>query len=144
MDEDATPFALVADDDTLIRMDAADILRDAGFRVLEAANVEEALEVLEKSGESIQLLFTDVQMPPSEHDGFYLARACASRWPHIGILVASGMMSPSDQDMPQGARFVRKPFSADVVYDHLQAILPDGRKPEPLRKCVTTASQARD
>lgn len=134
MTDDDMPFALVADDDALVRMDAADILQDAGFRVLEAASVEEALKTLQKSGQSVQLLFTDVQMPPSDLDGFYLARQCASAWPHIGILVASGMMAPEDGDMPEGARFVKKPFSADVVCNHLQEILPDGRKPEPLRQ----------
>ena len=32
--DDYVPFALVADDDVLIRMDAVSILEDAGFRVL--------------------------------------------------------------------------------------------------------------
>lgn len=36
MSDDFTPFALVTDDDAIIRMDAADILERAGFRVLEA------------------------------------------------------------------------------------------------------------
>lgn len=74
MSEERTPFALVVDDDALIRMDAADILEEAGFRVLEAATPEQALSVLEQRGESVQLLFTNVQMPPSKNDGFYLAK----------------------------------------------------------------------
>jgi CheY-like chemotaxis protein len=78
MSDEHTPFALVVDDDALIRMDAVHILEEAGFRALEAAAPEEALSVLEQRGDRIQLLFTDVQMPPSEHDGFYLARKCAA------------------------------------------------------------------
>ena len=42
----ALPFALVVDDNSLIRMNAADILEDAGFQTLEASHVEEALSVL--------------------------------------------------------------------------------------------------
>lgn len=133
MNSDFVPYALVADDDALIRMDAHDILKAAGFRVFEAANVEEALKVLERDGESIALLFTDVQMPPSTLNGFYLARQCAERWPHIGILVASGMLEPEGADLPEGAVFLRKPFSSEVVYAHLQNILPDGQQPEPLK-----------
>ncbi|PVE55356.1 response regulator [Rhizobium rhizogenes] len=134
MSEEHTPFALVVDDDALIRMDAANILEEAGFRVLEAATPEEALSVLEQRGDSVQLLFTDVQMPPSELDGFYLAKECAASWPEIGIIVASGQIEPKAEDLPDGAIFVRKPFSADVVHDHLQRLLPDGKKPEPLKQ----------
>jgi len=134
MSEEHTPFALVVDDDALIRMDAANILEEAGFRVLEAATPEEALSVLEQRGDSVQLLFTDVQMPPSELDGFYLAKECAASWPEIGIIVASGQIEPKADDLPEGAIFVRKPFSADVVHDHLQRLLPDGKKPEPLKQ----------
>jgi hypothetical protein len=44
------------------------------------------------------------------------------------------MLEPQAEDLPAGAIFVRKPFSADVVYDHLQQLLPDGKKPEPLKQ----------
>lgn len=137
MSDEHMPFALVVDDDALIRMDATDILEKARFRVLEAANPEEALSLLEQRGDSIQLLFTDVQMPSSKLDGFYLARQCAASWPDVGIIVASGMLEPQADDLPPNAVFVRKPFSADVVYDHLQRLLPDGKKPEPLKRRAT-------
>jgi len=136
MSDDFSPFALVADDDALIRMDAVSILEDAGFRAYEAANVEEALVILGEAGENIQLLFTDVQMPPSSLDGFDLARRCAEDWPHIGILVSSGLIKPKPGDMPDGAVFVEKPFSAEVIYDRLQAILPDGQQPAPLKQAA--------
>ncbi len=136
MADDRVPFALVADDDALIRMDAADILQAAGFRTHEAADVEEAIAILEHSAESIQLLFSDVQMPPGELNGFDLARMCAERWPHIGILVASGQIRPEDGELPKGAIFIGKPFSADVVHSRLQELLPDDMKPEPLKKAV--------
>lgn len=134
MSDEYTPYALVADDDALIRMHAADILSAAGFRVHEAGGVEEAMAILRSSAEGIQLLFTDVQMPPGQLNGFHLARECAKNWPHIGILVASGMLEPKEFDMPAGARFVKKPFSDTVVFDHLAEILPDGKKPEQLKR----------
>ncbi|MDB6455017.1 response regulator [Falsirhodobacter sp. 20TX0035] len=136
MSNDLIPFALIADDDALIRMDVVHILEDAGFRVHEAANVEEALSILDHAGDSIRLLFTDVQMPPSKRDGLELARECAKGWPHIKILVASGRAKPGLGDMPKGGVFIGKPFSADVVYDRLQELLPDGEKPETLKHRV--------
>jgi FixJ family two-component response regulator len=80
----------------------------------------------------IVLLFTDVQMP-GIRDGFAVARETARRWPHIAIVVASGQAHPRPGDMPEGARFIGKPFTAEMVHDHLKEIFPDGRKPAPLR-----------
>lgn len=126
------PYALVVDDDRLIRMDAADILADAGFRTFEAETGDKAIPLLEREQECIVLLFSDVQMPGSR-DGFALARETAERWPHISIVIASGNLKPGPDDMPKGARFIGKPFSAETVYAHIQEILPDGRKPDPLK-----------
>lgn len=129
----ATPCALVVDDDGLIRMDAADILEEAGFQVIEARHGDEALEVLRERYEVITLLFSDVHMP-GDHDGFALARHTAEHWPHISIVIASGRATPGPDDIPANARFVAKPFSAEVVRRHLRRVLPDEQQPEPLRR----------
>jgi len=129
---DTAPFAVVVDDDGLILLDAESILEAAGFRTLPAYNGEQALERLEQYGNDVVLLFTDVEMPGI--DGFELARIVAKRWPDVGILVASGRLKPAEGDMPPGATFVGKPFAADVIHDRLDKILPDGKKPEPLKR----------
>lgn len=126
------PYALVDDDDGLIRMDAMDILQEAGFRTFEASDGDKAIALLAREHTLIFLVFTDVQMPGSR-DGFAVARETAQRWPHIAIVVASGQAHPGPGDMPEGARFIGKPFTAELVQDHLKEILPDGRKPAPLR-----------
>ena len=132
-----TPFALVADDDAFIRADAAGILETAGFRIYEAADAESAIEILQRNAEHIQLLFSDVQMPPGELDGFDLARLCAERWPHIGILVASGQIEPEPGQLPEGAIFIGKPFCAEVVHARIQELLPAEMKPEPLKEAFS-------
>ncbi|WP_245686480.1 response regulator [Paracoccus tibetensis] len=129
-----TPYALVVDDDPIIRMDARAILKDAGFRCFEAATPEQAFDILDRSGKSIRLLFSDVNMPPSDLTGFDLAHRCARDWPEISILIASGGVTPEPGDMPEKAEFITKPFSADVVREHLRRLLPDGRQPTPLRE----------
>lgn len=123
-------YALVADDDPLIRMDAQAILAGAGFRVHAAANAEEALQILDRHGPAIRLLFTDVQMPPGPLTGFDLAWLCAKTWPQIGILVASGAMAPEPGDIPERAVFLQKPFSEDFVRNHLKTILSDSQGPQ--------------
>ena len=133
-----TPYALVVDDDFIIRMDATNILEQAGFQVLDASHGDEAFVLLESRHPDITLLFTDVQMP-GELDGFALARKVAASWPHISIVVASGHVRPSPGSMPDKARFIAKPFSAELVHAHLQEILPDGQKPEPLKRSMTAS-----
>ena len=60
----AGPVLLVVDDETLIRMNGVAILEDAGFKVLEAANADEAIAMLEHAPE-VRLMFSDVDMPGS-------------------------------------------------------------------------------
>ncbi len=132
-DPEVAPYALVVDDDVLILLHACDILRDAGFRALEAMNVDAALAQLEQYQTEVVLLLTDVQMPGGR-DGFDLAREVAERWPSVKILVASGRMMPETGQLTGGAVFIQKPFSADVVHQRLLDLLPDGERPEPLKR----------
>lgn len=135
--DDRRPFALVVDDEPLLLIEAADILEDAGFRPLEASSCDEAEDILKEYHDEITLLFTDVHIN-GDRDGFALARLTAENWPDIGILVASGLADPEPGFMPANAVFLRKPFSADVVYDRLQILLPDGGQPEPLKQKTRT------
>jgi CheY-like chemotaxis protein len=131
--DDLRPYALVVDDDALLRVDVADILEQAGFRTMEADDGDAAILVLEQHHLDIALMFSDVEMPGSR-DGFALARETAVRWPSVAIVVASGRRHPTDGDLPEGARFIGKPFSAETVHGHLREILPDDRKPDRLRE----------
>lgn len=127
------PIALVVDDDVFVRMSACDILEEAGFTTLDAADGAEALVILEERDVEIGLLFTDVEFG-SGIDGFEVACIAATRWPDIGVLVASGAAVPKAGELPSSVTFIRKPFSKQVVHDRLQELLPDNKKPEPLRQ----------
>lgn len=130
------PFALVVDDDFLIRLEVMGILERAGFQVLEAEHGDAAFELLKTRHPDVVLLFTDVQMP-GRLDGFALASSVAASWPHISIVVASGHVKPEPGRMPDKAHFIGKPFDAAMVHAHLQEILPNSRKPEPLRRTAS-------
>jgi CheY-like chemotaxis protein len=119
-------------------LDATDILEQAGFQVLDASHGDEAFVLLKARHPDITLLFTDVQMP-GELDGFAEAREVAASWPHISIVVASGHVRPSPGSMPDKARFIATPFSAELVHVHLQEILPDRQKHEPLKGFMTAS-----
>ena len=105
------PIALVVvDDEPIIRMNTPNIIADEGYSIVEATTADEAYAFLDRHS-SLQLFFTDVQMP-GELNGFAPARKVQERWPHICVIVASGMLRLEVGDLPSNARFVSKPFSA--------------------------------
>jgi CheY-like chemotaxis protein len=58
----------------------------------------------------ITVVFTDIQMPGSM-DGLKLAAAVRDRWPPIMIVATSGRVKLGPGDLPQGGRFLPKPYS---------------------------------
>lgn len=129
------PYALVVDDDPLILMSACDILEDAGFRFYEADNGDDAKVLLDQHADSVTLLFSDVEMP-GDTNGFGLAQHVAEHWPWIEIVIASGHRGPRLGELPEKATFIRKPFTAQMLLNHLREALPDGKKPMPLKQAV--------
>jgi CheY-like chemotaxis protein len=104
---------LIVEDDFLIRMHAAEMIGDAGFDVVEAASADEAILILEDRLD-ITVVFTDIQMPGSM-DGLKLAAAIRGRWPPIKIVATSGLVDVRQDQLPEGGRFLSKPYSPDQV-----------------------------
>jgi CheY-like chemotaxis protein len=98
-------------------MDAVGVITAAGFEVVEAANADDAIEILEARCD-ITVVFTDIQMPGSM-DGLKLARAVRGRWPPIKIVATSGLVDVGEKDLPEGGRFLPKPYQAEALADVL-------------------------
>jgi CheY-like chemotaxis protein len=122
--ESRRPVVLIVEDEFLLRMDAVDMIRAAGFGVVEAANADQAIEILEARSD-ITVIFTDIQMPGSM-DGLKLARAVRGRWPPIKIVATSGHVHVSEADLPAGGRFLPKPYSPVQVTGVLRELTGDG------------------
>jgi len=110
------------EDELLVRMTAVDELEEAGFQLLEAANADVALKVLEAHSDEVQVLFTDVHMPGSM-DGMDLARQVHARWPHVRLLIASGYARPEPHEIPDDGRFVQKPYHAATLVRHVHELV---------------------
>src|SRR5580704_237441 len=108
-----TPVVLIVEDEFLLRSHAVEMIAGAGFEVVEAANADEAIEILE-TRQDITVVFTDIQMPGSM-DGLKLARAVRGRWPPIKIVATSGQIDLREADLPEGGRFLPKPYSPRQV-----------------------------
>jgi DNA-binding NtrC family response regulator len=113
-----TPAVLIVEDEPLVRLGAVRAIEDAGFEVIEAANADEAILILENRGD-IRVVFTDIHMPGSI-DGLKLAHAVRNRWPPIKIIVTSGHGPVSEQDLPEGGRFFAKPYDSTQITDTIR------------------------
>ena len=102
------PVVLIVEDEFLLRMNAAEVIGDSGFDVVEARNADEAIAILEARPD-IHVVFTDIQMPGSM-DGLKLAIFIRGRWPPIKIVATSGFVSVGEGDLPEGSRFLTKPY----------------------------------
>jgi CheY-like chemotaxis protein len=86
------PTVLVVEDDELIRLMVIEELVDAGFKVVEAGNADQAIAVLE-ARQDIHVVFTDIDMPGSMN-GLRLAAAVRERWPPVHIIITTGKALP--------------------------------------------------
>ena len=115
------PVVLVVEDEVLIRMNTVEMIEDAGFRALEAANADEAIVLLEARLD-ICVVFTDIDMPGSMN-GIRLAQAVRGRWPPIKIIATSGHFKLKAGDLPQDGRFLPKPYNLTQVTEMLRDVL---------------------
>lgn len=99
---------LVVEDELLIRMLIADVLRDAGYEVIEAVNGDEALDIL-KAGVVVDLVLSDVRMPGST-DGLALLAFIRQNLAALPVILTSGHLSPESALAEGAVKFLAKPY----------------------------------
>lgn len=105
------PLVLLVEDEIIIRLAAADMLREQGFAVLEAVDAAEALSLLQ-ANESIDLVITDVRMP-GEMNGVALTREVKKHWPNLPVAIISGHLPPDEAH--EADHFLRKPVTSEQL-----------------------------
>jgi CheY-like chemotaxis protein len=124
----APPIVLVVDDDDPIRQLVTEILTsDLGLRVLKAANVQQALAVLENGASLPSLAMVDVRLGDSEHGGLALMHLLRKRvGPTLALMVFSAL--PADQAEAVARRVkaqavMPKPFELPYFIEEVQRLL---------------------
>lgn len=112
---------LLVEDEPLIRLGLASVIEEAGYEVLEAANASEAIEVLE-ANRDVRLVLTDVDMPGGM-DGIRLAHYVRDRWPPIRLIVISGKIGVGAEELPNGTRFISKPYQEPQLLGVVQELI---------------------
>lgn len=107
------PTVLIVEDEALLREVNIMEFEDAGFRVVSAANGDEALALIAADA-AIDVMFTDISLRASI-DGWAIAEQARAQRPALAVIYATGY-PPDAQRVVVGARFFAKPYVAiDVI-----------------------------
>ncbi len=118
-----TPRVLVVDDDAGVRFTLKGLLEDEGLEVLEAADGEQGLALIERGG--IGLVVSDVRMPKLDGLGLLerVQRLPEPR-PHVILVTAHGNERLAVEAIKRGAYdYFKKPFELDDVLNVVRRAL---------------------
>ena len=108
---------LVVEDQPEVRRFTLSALRGRGYRILEAADPREAIELFAGKSGSIDLVLTDIRMP--HMNGRELALRLESIRPGIKILYMSGYADGVGTSLLEGPQIIQKPFSAEALAESI-------------------------
>ena len=111
---------LIVDDELLIRTYVRETLEGDGYAVKEAANVDEALLLLDCG--AFAAVLTDIEMP-GLLNGLDLARMIRAMWPTMPLVVTSGRTLPRPDELPPFTLILTKPFSTTRLLEVFRAIV---------------------
>ncbi len=115
---------LVVEDEAVVRNIAVRILGRQGYRVLQASDGAEALDVVANSSRPINLLVTDMVMPGMS--GKQVADQLLEQYPKLRVLYTSGYTSGEIVDhgvLAEGVNFLGKPYSPEDIAVRVREIL---------------------
>jgi CheY-like chemotaxis protein len=123
------PTVLVVEDEVLIRLVIADYLRDCGYKVHEAVSGEEAVAILKAPEVSIDVVFSDVEMP-GDMDGFALARWVRTNKPGLQVILTSGVERSADiaATLCEAGPLMKKPYGSQDVVDRIRQLAAKAKR----------------
>jgi PAS domain S-box-containing protein len=116
---------LVVEDDDDVRMYSVEILRELGYRVLEAHDSASALRLLERQDGRVDLLFSDIVLPGGVN-GEQLAERARGVRPDLKVLFTTGYARNAimrDGRLEPGVELITKPFTYAALAARIRAIL---------------------
>jgi CheY-like chemotaxis protein len=114
---------LVLDNDVLFRMPICQYLRDCGYRVLEAANTDEATAILQKHEIEIDVVLSDMELA-GELNGFKFASWARSVRPGLQIVFAGTperAARAAGQLCEQGP-MLKRPYEPEMVSQRIKRL----------------------
>ncbi|MFC1837318.1 ATP-binding protein [Thermodesulfobacteriota bacterium] len=116
---------LVVDDNVSVCEIVSETLKTYGYSVITAFNAREALQIVDESANTIDLLITDVIMP--HMNGRELAEKVREKIGSIKVIFMSGyadnFIAASELDSDSSMAFLSKPVSTEVLTTKVREVL---------------------
>lgn len=118
-----TPSILIVDGDVVSRHVIADYLRHCGYRVVEAANTDEALVALGEPTFSVDVILCDVSALGCK-SGFELASWVRMNRPELEVRLAGGteMAAQTAAELCESGPRLSRPYDSDAVVDYIKRL----------------------
>lgn len=117
---------LIVEDEVLIRFALADFLRDNNYKVYEAHDADEAIQLLSFYRADVDVVFSDVRLPGAL-DGFKLAQWVQRYRPEASIILGSGYRIDLPDPMIGDVLFFAKPYDLKSVRTALTDLMAQRR-----------------
>jgi DNA-binding response OmpR family regulator len=116
---------LVVEDDEHLRVLVESILRAHSFQTLAAGSVQTAIALISDPKWRMDLIFTDIGLPPYKLGGLDLAREAVRLRPGVAVLYAAGQVLTDAMRARfiGNSAFLPKPYTAEALLLHVRSLL---------------------
>lgn len=116
-------IVLVVEDEVFVRLVISEYLRSCGYKVIEAANADEALIVLQHPEIAVDVVFSDIEMPGSI-GGFELAKWLREHRPDVDVILAGNVPRAAEaaSELCESGP-LPKPYEPQIAEDRIRRLM---------------------
>ncbi|MGH6990188.1 MAG: response regulator [Stellaceae bacterium] len=128
---DKEDVIVIVESDILVRHPLAEYLRECGYTVLEAADIDEARLLIDEGASPVDIVLADCNAPGE--NGFHLASWVRVNHPDIDVILAGSVAGAAEKagDLCEEGPTLTKPYDHRILLDHIRRLVAarDRRRP---------------
>jgi DNA-binding NtrC family response regulator len=102
-------IALIVEDDAELRQLTKMVMEESELDIIECDSAEAALATMLLRGQDVAMIFADIRLS-GVMDGIDLACEVKMRWPHLAVILTSGIAGEKPERLPPGVDYMPKPW----------------------------------
>jgi len=121
-------WLIVADSEVIVRNVLSDYLRQCGYKVIDAANTDEVLVILETGAAKVNAILSDAELGGTRNP-FALRMLVRQRWPDIAFILAGNVTAAAEAagELCDNGPHLKRPYDPQAVLTHIRRLLAAAR-----------------